>query len=174
MGDLNCEMGDSAIKAFMDTYKLVKLSKNPTCHKSENPRCIDLILTNCKSHFQNTTNVETGLSDFHVMILSILKGDFTKRSPKILTYRDYKKFDIPSFRSEILNHRILNFRDYGSVDISVKSLHNKHAPIKRKTVSANDGPFMTKELRKAIMHRSKLKNRYTYNKNEGNHKAYKR
>ena len=108
------------------------------------------------------------------MILSILKGYFTKRSPKILTYREYKKFDIPSFRSEILNHRILNFRDYGSVDISVKSLHNKHAPIKRKTVSANDGPFMTKELRKAIMHRSKLKKRYTNNKNEGIHKAYKR
>ena len=47
-----------------------------------------------------------------------------------------------------------------------------HALIKRKYVLANDGPFMTKELRKAIMHRSKLKNRYTYNKNEGNHKAY--
>ena len=148
----------------MDTYKLVNLIKNPTCHKSDNPRCIDLILTNCESHFQNTTNVETGLSDFHVMILSILKGDFTKRCPKIFTYRDCKKFDIPSFRSEILNHRILNSRDYGSVDISVKSLLNKHAPIKRKYLRANDGPFMTKELRKAIMHRSKLKNRYTYNK----------
>ena len=79
------------------------------------------------------------------MILSILKGDFAKRGPKILTYRDYKKFDIPSFRSEILNHRILNFRDYGSVDIFVKSLLNKHAPIKRKFVRAKDGPFMTKE-----------------------------
>ena len=107
------------------------------------------------------------------MILGILKGDFTKRGPKILTYRDYKKFDILSFRSEILNHRILNFRDYRSVDISVKSLLNKQDPIKRKYVRANDGPFMTKELRKAIMHRSKLKNRYTYNKNEENHKAYK-
>ena len=91
MGDFNYELGDSAIKAFMDTYKLVNLIKNPTCHKSDNPRCIDLILTNCKSHFQNTTNLETGMSDFHVMILSILKVDFTKRGPKILTYSDYKK-----------------------------------------------------------------------------------
>ena len=174
MGDFNCEVGDSAIKAFMDTYTLVNLIKNPTCHKSDSPPCIDLILTNCKSHFQNTTNVETGLSDFHVMILSILKGDFIKRGPKIITYRDYKQFDIPSFRSEISNPQILNCRDYGNIDILVKSLLNKYAPIKRKYVRANDGPFTTKELRKAIMHRSKLKNTYNKNKNDESHKAYKR
>ena len=172
--DFNCEVGDSAIKAFMDTYTLVNLIKNPTCHKSDSPRCIDLILTNCKSHFQNTTNVETGLSDFHVMILSILKGDFIKRGPKIITYRDYKQFDIPSFRSEISNPQILNCRDYGNIDILVKTLLNKYAPIKRKYVRANDGPFMTKELLKAIMHRSKLKNTYNKNKSDEDHKAYKR
>ena len=37
MGDFNCEVGDSAIKAFMDTYTLVNLIKNPTCHKSDSP-----------------------------------------------------------------------------------------------------------------------------------------
>ena len=97
------------------------------------------------------------------------QGDFTKRGPKIFTYRDHKKFDIPSFRSEILNHRILNCRDCRSVDISIKSFLNKHVPIKRKYVRANDGPFVTKELRKAIMHRSKRKNRNTNNENEENH-----
>ena len=37
------------------------------------------------------------------------------------------------------------------------------ASIKRKYVRAKDGPFITQELCKAIMHRSKLKNRITYN-----------
>ena len=37
-------------------------------------------------------------------------------------------------------------------------LLNIHAPIKLKYVQANNGPFMTKELRKAIMLRSRLKN----------------
>ena len=108
MGDFNCEVGNSAIKAFMDAFTLVNLIKNPTCYKSDSPRCIDLIMTNCKSHFHNTTNIETGLSDFHVMILSILKGDFIKRGPKIIAYRDYKKFDILRFISKILHKQILN------------------------------------------------------------------
>ena len=36
-------------------------------------------------------------------------------------------------------------------------LHN-HAPIKKKILRFNNNPFMTKTLRKAVMHRSKLKN----------------
>ena len=38
---------------------------------------------------------------------------------------------------------------------------DKHVPIKKKIVRGNETPFMTKELSKAIMNRSKLKNRYT-------------
>ena len=37
---------------------------------------------------------------------------------------------------------------------------NKHAPVKQKSVRANEGPFMTKALRKAIMNRTHLRNRY--------------
>ena len=38
---------------------------------------------------------------------------------------------------------------------------DKHASIKKKIVRGNETPFMTKELNKAIMNRSKLQNRYT-------------
>ena len=34
--------------------------------------------------------------------------------------------------------------------------------MKKKIVRGNEAPFMTKELSKAIMNRSKLKNRYIY------------
>ena len=37
---------------------------------------------------------------------------------------------------------------------------NKHAPMKMKTLRANEVPYMTKPLRKAIMRRSYLENRY--------------
>ena len=37
---------------------------------------------------------------------------------------------------------------------------NKHAPIKEKIVRGNEAHFMTKELSKTIIKRSKLKNRY--------------
>ena len=34
---------------------------------------------------------------------------------------------------------------------------NNHAPVKKKIVRFNNSPFMIKTLRKAIMHRSRLK-----------------
>ena len=51
---------------------------------------------------------------------------------------------------------------------------NKHAPIKKKIMRSNNNPFMSKALRKAIMHRSKLN--YIYNKyrTEDNWANYKK
>ena len=38
-----------------------------------NPTCIDLMLTNRPKSFQDTLVIETGLSDFHKMTVSVLK-----------------------------------------------------------------------------------------------------
>ena len=44
--------------------------------------------------------------------------------------------------------------------ITVLSILDKHAPIKRKYIRANNSAFMTKELRTAIMQRSKLRQKF--------------
>ena len=44
-------------------------------------------------------------------------------------------------------------------------IFNKHAPIKRKYIRANEAPFMTKDLHKAIMKRSKLRNKFLKSRN---------
>ena len=41
-----------------------------------------------------------------------------------------------------------------------KTITDKHTPIKQKKVRGHNAPFMTKELRKAIMDRSRLRNVY--------------
>ena len=41
---------------------------------------------------------------------------------------------------------------------------NRHAPIKSKVIRGNQAPFMTKELAKSIMTRSRLKNRFNRTK----------
>ena len=41
-----------------------------------------------------------------------------------------------------------------------RSVLNRHAPLERKIIRGNQGPFMTKQLSKTIMNRSKLRNRY--------------
>ena len=56
---------------------------------------------------------------------------------------------------------------------SFKVLEN-HAPIKKRKVRGNQKPFMTRELSKAIMNKSKTKNRYTKWKSRENYLAYKK
>ena len=50
----------------------------------------------------------------------------------------------------------------------------KHVPLKKKIVRRNHAPFITKDLRKAIYTRSRLKSKYIKNPSEVNKKLYKR
>ena len=61
-----------------------------------NPSCMDL-LTNVPSCFQYTCAIKT-LSDFHKMVITVMKITFQKNTPKELCYRDYKKFDQVVFK----------------------------------------------------------------------------
>ena len=51
---------------------------------------------------------------------------------------------------------------------------DNHAPIKKRYVRANDGPFKTKTLRKAIMIRARLTNIYYKECTDDNLMAFKK
>ena len=51
---------------------------------------------------------------------------------------------------------------------------NKHAPLKKKFIRANHTPYMTKNLRKAIIKRSQLENKYISNSTAENMNKYKK
>ena len=61
--------------------------------------------------------------------------------------------------------------DYGDFDAVVINTLNEYAPLKKKYLRANDGPFMTKALQEAMMHRKKIRNRYTKSRTDDNLKA---
>ena len=48
-----------------------------------------------------------------------------------------------------------------SLQMFLECFFNIYDPIKKKIVRGNEAPFMTKELSKVIMNKSKLHNRYT-------------
>jgi len=52
------------------------------------------------------------------------------------------------------------YDSYKSLSDIFQQVLNRHAPLKEKMVRGNNSPFMTKELRKAIMNRSRLKKKY--------------
>ena len=152
--------------------------KEPTCYKNpENPSCIDLFLTNCPRSFHNTCLYETGLSDFHKLVATILRTSFEPLPPKIIKYRNYKNFDEDKFR--ILFKKRLN--DFNTDDITVDILNmkflnvlNKFAPLKKKYLRANHSHFVNKELNKAIMQRSRLRNAYLKDRTRAARIAYKK
>ena len=92
LGDFNTVDTDQQICTFMNSYDLSNLVKEPTCIKSDNPRCIDLILTNRCRSFQHTTTIETGLSDFHKMIVAVLKTTYQKIGPTVITIEVIRTF----------------------------------------------------------------------------------
>ena len=134
---------------------------------------IDLILTNNPKSFQKTCITETGLSNFYKLILTFFKTQITLLKPKIVFYWNYKHVkdirfledlnstdfslnkDDPNENSNFINDKFLN-------------VINRHAPLNKKTLRGNQATFLTKELRKEIYTRSKLKNKYNRNPTEEN------
>ena len=68
---------------------------------------------------------------------------------------------------------IFNTVDLKTFKEAVFSIFNKHVPMKRKYVRANEVPFTTKELHKGIMKRLRLRNKFLKNKDEINRNNYK-
>ena len=85
---------------------------------------------------------------------------------KIITYRDQKRFKQDHFLLD-LDSRLIQEELYRNCDKPHKKLTeifnnvlNHHAPLKQKQVRGNHASFMTKDLSKAIMSKSKAKNNY--------------
>ena len=89
------------------------------------------------------------------MIVTVLKGGFIKRGSKIVTYRDYSKFSAVDFKDNLVHmvsSELSEIEDHGAFEAGVIRVLNELAPVKKKSIRANDGPFMTKDLRKEHMH----------------------
>ena len=162
MGDFNADPSNEHMLEFMSSLDLRNLITDPTCFKNiENPSCIDLIITNRPKSFQHSRVIETGISDFHKLTITVIKMKFNRYPPSVISYREYKSYSPYLFRAELncILSFDLNFINNDTFTQIVMELLNKHCPIKFKYIRGNDSPFMTKELRKAIMQRSKLRNR---------------
>ena len=123
IGDLNSETTEPIMGEFCDTYSLKSLVKEATCFKNpERPTCIDLMLTNSPRSFQNSMVVETGLSDFHKMTVTVLKMFFQKIKPKVIYYTDYKNYSNELFRERIVHY--LDSIVFGDIDNTFQSFLN--------------------------------------------------
>ena len=99
------------------------------------------------------------------MTVTVLKISFKKLEPNIITYRNYKSFCNDSFREVFVSEiqksgsNIKTIPMNKCIDICNETL-NRFAPLKTKYVRANNKSFMNKEISKAIMTRTRLRNKY--------------
>ncbi len=93
------------------------------------------------------------------MIYTRLKTTYTKLPPKIIKYRDYKKFSETDFLADLSSAFCSKIPvNYNEFEGLVEKALDKHAPYKKATVIGNNKPHVSKEMRKEIMYRSRLKN----------------
>ena len=160
IGNLNITIENkNLVEVFMNSFSLECLIKKPACFHSKNPSCIDLILTNKKNLFKNSNALEVGILDYRSLILTALKNQLVKGNAKTKLYRDYSEFNMDNFKAE-LDDKLKS--DVVTEYSNFVQFLNNHAPAKKKNVLFNNSLFMTKTLRKAIMHRSRLKYIYIY------------
>ena len=98
LGNFNAGVLETAMTSFCEPYNLKSITKQFTCFKNpKKPSCIELILKNRAKSFQSTCVIETGLSDFHRMAVSVLKMHFRKLPPKVITYRNFSNYNNANF-----------------------------------------------------------------------------
>ena len=121
------EPSDSILKAFMQSHNLFNSIKSNTCFKGRGS-CIDLVLTNRKFCFKNSSTFETGPSDHHHLIYSMLKTTFKKEDSKRLIYRDYKNFNNEYFQNDLKNGLSKCPKNYESFENVFVAVLDRHAP----------------------------------------------
>ena len=178
MGDFNSDPSEIEIYEFCSLYNLKNLVHDPTCYKNYiNPTCIDLMLTNRMTYFQNTRTIETGLSDFHKMTVTVMKTSFKKHPAKVISYGDYKGLSNTLFNEEfeymLFERNFYSASNDNFVDMTM-NIVNRMASVIQKFIRTNNSNFMTKGLRQAMMHRSKLKNKFYKLKTESAHDEYRK
>ena len=95
------------------------------------------------------------------MVLTVLKTTYPKAAPRVITYRDYSSYHATDFAKDLQrNLDLIQEGDYQPFeDVFVNTLQSRH-PLKQKTIRANHKSYVTKEMRKGIMNRSRLQSAY--------------
>ena len=95
--------------------------------------------------------------------------------PKVIQYRDYKNSDYAIFNNNLRKQtENLNFSelDFATIRKIFMKILDKFTPLKKKYIRANQSNFVTKELSKAIMLRSKLRNQFLKTKSQESKMKY--
>lgn len=73
-------------------------------------------------------------SDFHKLILKVLKTSFRKKAPKELHYRDYNRFNADDFEFELKQKLAANNSNYENFELAFLALLDKYIPCESQKI----------------------------------------
>ena len=168
IGDLNFNMlQDNVLSQMCPLYNLTNIITEPTCFKSNNATLIDVMLVSKRRKFLKGFSFDTGISDFHNLIGGVMKEHAPIPNKKIIGYRKLDDIDFDKVNNDLqimnIDMNIIenNANDaFNILHTNLIGLLDKHAPKKRKTIRKNDFHCMTKRLKKAILIRNQMRNKF--------------
>ena len=121
---------------------------------------------------------ETGQSNLHQLVVTMMKSGIPKHKPKIAHFRNYKYFNRQVYKEEIKNFRKAQNTEKLHVETFQRNSLNTlddYAPTRTKYLRAKlRAKFVTKDLRKSIMLRSKFWNHYIKQRTDASLICYKK
>ena len=104
-----------------------------------NPSCTDLVLINYCKYFQNSNVLETGLSDFYKIHVTVMKRCYKKLKPEIIRYRDYgydsnerfKETVISELSKVVIENNDKSFNRFLSI---CRETLNTYTPLKKRYI----------------------------------------
>ena len=115
------------------------------------------------------------MPDFYEMTVAVMKTSFQKLQAKRVKCRNYKAFLNKIYREDLISKLSNENSDSEPLDKSswiCINVLNQHVPCQTKMLRGNQCPFMNKDLAKAMITKTRLRNKFLKNRREENRKFY--
>ena len=168
IGDLNFNMlQNNILSSIMPTLNLTNVIKDATCFKANEPTLIDVMLVTKKRKIIKGFSVNVGISDFHNLVGGIMRIHTPAPKIKRIEIRKITKIDYKNVLEDIAVDELVQIMGHTDPNVMYQALQqylgqilDKHAPKKEITLRKGDFHCMSKELKRAILYRNQLRNKY--------------
>ena len=146
--DSNTDPIACSFKDLVKRYCYIQHVDGPTHNRGHT---LDLVLSRSNERLVSSISVhDCDITDHYLITLSLNVRRHTVPTRRVITYRNWRKFDIDSFRNDLLLSNIMNsdmlncLSDMNALTTeynnTLSSLLHKHAPLLTKTVNFRSNP----------------------------------
>jgi hypothetical protein len=169
IGDLNFNMlQENMLSNIMPTYSFTNVINDVTCFKSSQPTLIDVMLVTKRRKIIKSFSFDVGISDFHNLVGGALRLHRPAPKTKRVTIRKLSKIDYDKVLSDVSEDYLIEMMAhatncnyaYEALEQYLREKLDDHAPRKIKIIKRGDFHCMSKELKKAMLYRNQLRNKY--------------